>query len=65
MTKNKTKHPNLNVTRYNAIINNIMYVQGQYIIARGTGVCRSGRRSWYPLGIGGHSKKYGYDRVDR
>lgn len=60
----KRRYPNLYVTRYNSIKNNIMNIEGQNII-RGSTARWSRGRSERPLGIGGHGKKYRYQRVNR
>ena len=61
--KTKTKHPNLYITRYNPIIDNIMDVEGQNIVKRSIRWSQGG--SWCPLGIGGHGEKNRYKRVNR
>lgn len=55
---------NLNVTRYNAIVDNIVNIEGQNIVVRSTARW-SCRGTWYPFCIGGHGEKNQYQRIDR
>ena len=62
--KQKKKPPNLNITRYNAVVNNIVKVQGQDVTIGSTNRWRQ-RRTGYLLSIGEHGEKNRDEGVHR
>jgi len=64
MGAHKKQDNRLVVTRYNAVINNIVNVQGQDIIERSRTRGRQ-RGTRNPLGIRGHCEENREDRINR